>query len=138
MLASNLRTHTIQEYPPLDHATRSMTLRSPLPVCARSQPRTCPTAYQETCPSSQAHYPSSSAEPQPHELTRPPPHPSGPACLQLHMERLKSHLTGTGTSLVQDSCIHQPARNPAPWVEPALILQASQITTPPGSLSGNH
>jgi hypothetical protein len=65
-------------------------------------------------------------------------HPLGPARLQLHVEWLEPCPAGMGTSLVWDSCIHQTARNLAPWVQPTPPLQASQITTPPGSWSGSH
>jgi hypothetical protein len=64
--------------------------------------------------------------------------PSGPAWLQLHMEWLESLPTGMGTRLMRDSHIHQPARKLAPWVEIAPALQASQITTPPGSHLGHQ
>jgi hypothetical protein len=51
------------------------------------------------------------------------------------VEQLEPHPAGTGTTLVWDSCTHQPARNLAPCAELAPALQASQITAPPGSCS---
>jgi hypothetical protein len=103
------------------------------PVCARPQPGADPTACQDTRPS-----------PQPTALQallshlwddQNSPLPPGPAWLQLHVEQLEPCLSGTGTILVQDSHTHQPARNPAPCAELAPVLQASQITAPPGSRS---
>jgi hypothetical protein len=69
-------------------------------------------------------------------MTRPRPldsRPSGHAGIKLHVEWLEPHPAGTGTSLVWDSHIHQPARNSAPWVEPAPALKVSTIIVPPGS-----
>jgi hypothetical protein len=67
--------------------------------------------------------------------TGPPHHPSGPAWLQLHVEWLELCPARTGTIQVWDSHIHQSVRSPIHWAEPASVLQASQITTPPGSHS---
>jgi hypothetical protein len=59
--------------------------------------------------------------------------PSRPAGLQLWEERLEPRPAGTGTSLAQDSHIHQPARNPTLQAEPAPALQVPSQGTLEGS-----
>jgi hypothetical protein len=106
----------------------------PPPICTGPQPGAGPTACWDTPPPKPTALQallSSSYMPD----DQNPPHPSGPAWLQLCVEQLEPCPAGTGIMLVWDSCIHQPARNPVPCAELAPALQASHITSPPGSCS---
>jgi hypothetical protein len=127
-LPSSHQTHTTRGYPSLSYAGGSMTTGIPM-TCRRQTPAR-----------SQSHSYQGNPHPEPTALQAllsssnhmgwldPCPldsRPSSPAGLQLHVEQLEPHHSGTGTSLALDIRIHQPARNSAPQVEMAPTLQAS-------------
>jgi hypothetical protein len=97
-------------------------LGSLAPERARTQPREGSTACWDTCPTQPTTLQALLSSSYTWDNWTPTPwtlHPPGPAGLQLCVEWLEPHPTGSGNTLAWDSYIHQPTRNPAPWAEPA-------------------
>jgi hypothetical protein len=129
-----LPTHTVPEFTPFSCAARSTTTRIPTTHLHQTPAWRWSHRLLSYPTAPPAHCSSGPAEPQLclRWLNLCPldyPSLSGLARLQLYEEQLEPSPAGTGTSLAQDRCIHQSARNPAPWEEPAPALEASQITT---------